>query len=120
MCGTQEKVIVFTNSEAVVGKLNRCLVHGVDIAEIANQSPYTSLYELNNKVLACKALILTNLNVWHKRLAHPNVKVLNSLCETSHDVPCMKGKLNIGHPCIMGKATEKLFDSMFEPENYCE
>ena len=56
--------------------------------------------------------------LWHKRLVHVNKIDLKIMHKHSKDVPMIRGKLKVCHPCRLGKAKKKSFASQFEPATY--
>ena len=87
---------MFTKLEAVILNMDRFSVKEDKIDAIIKRNPKSQLYEIEPTSLskAKHGKVPSNINIWHKRLAHRNVKVLKSLCENTEDVPRLKGKLN--------------------------
>lgn len=119
ICDTGQ-IVVFAKSRALFISHVHFSISVADIAKAATMSPETQLYEINknSSLKANEAKITSTINVWHKGLAHTNVKNLQSLCEHTTHVPRFKGKLESCHPRITSKAKRKLFGSSFEPTEH--
>lgn len=119
ICDT-DSIVVFIKTEAVIINQSQFSVDEKFIDAVARRNLISRLYEINNpsSFKANYVKIPSDINVWHQRLIHTNVKVLQSLCEHTADVPRLKGKLQSCPSCVMGKAKRKAFDSHFEPAEY--
>ena len=85
---------MLTKSEAVILNMDRFSVNEDKIDAIIKRNPKSQLYKIEptSELKAKHSKVPSNINIWHKCLAHTNVKVLKSLCEHTENVPRLKGK----------------------------
>lgn len=77
------------------------------------------LYEFSSTHRAKGAKSITgNINLWHNKLVHVNSTTLKFLHEHAKDFPNLPGELKCCHPCSLGNATKKSFDSHVKPATY--
>lgn len=74
------KTVIFTPKEAVIADMSRFTIDLDKIIQVIERNKHSGLYELSPKSSLRKYLtssLPTNINLWHHRLAHANVKALN-------------------------------------------
>lgn len=116
----QNRAILFTASGAVVLKCKKIDINPSLIESEAVRDD-DGLYSFSEKSMmhtATKAKVSTDINVWHNRLNHVNVRVLKGLHKHADFFPELNGSLPPCEPCLLGKATRKPFDSKFEQTKY--
>ena len=121
----QSKLIIFTDKEAIIMKKKVFEIDPDDIELVVNRNSDTGLYELedrdiqsrssSHKALGAKE---DELQLWHNRLVHANVSILRSLSQHVKEFPILHGNIPPCHPCLLGRATKKSFDSKFEDASY--
>lgn len=118
-----DKIVVFSKNEAVILDKSSFSVDKNDVVVIVPRDKNTALYEFTNnpQPKAYSTRVSNDLNLWHRRLVHTNVKVLKILQEHTKDIPILKGKISLYHQCQLEKAKRKTFDSALKSAKYpCE
>ena len=117
-----KKIVVFTEHEAVVLSIPGFEVDESHVDIVAKRNMESGLYEIERPVepsISKAAYNISNrMSLWHNRLAHANVKVLQKLSNHVKDVKPIKGNLQPCTPCKLGKAKKKSFSSHFEATSY--
>lgn len=82
---------------------------------VVKRTPETGLYCFQQNYLKGLKMGTSNyLTLWHHRLIHANARVLKTINEHSREMPVLRGKLEVCHPCRLGKAHKKTFDYHFD------
>ncbi len=123
VCDTK-RLVVFTSKEAVVLELDNFSVDREKIVAIAKRNATSGLYEFESSTMmhstrSASPQVKTvakreDITKWHRRLVHANVRTLKSMHKFATGMPKMKGNLKSCHPCHLGKAKRKTFDSHFK------
>lgn len=113
------QIIVFTAKEAVILKVTQFTVPEKDVVCVVPRDDKTGLYafEKNHQALNATKPV-GDLSLWHNRLVHINQETLKKLYKHAVDFPKLTGNLSPCHPCSLGKATKKSFNSNFKPAMY--
>ncbi len=125
----QGKVVLFMDKKGVVLNLDGFTVDESNVLTVLNRQKDTGLYAFDHHINDCNDTMMQHtgmraqkvpneINLWHNRLIHTNIKVLKKLKEHSKKFPLLKGNLQACHPCELGKATNEPFDSHFEIAEY--
>lgn len=122
---------MFTTNEAVVLNFSKFSVREKDILSIAPRNKSNSLYKfLPKEKTKCYGTVGTvrpentvnsdeqerkrvknePISLWHKRLIHINVKLLEKLHLYARNIPMMSVKRNSFHPCYFEKANKNNFE----------
>lgn len=107
--------VIFTKQKAIVLVTESFSILKEDVKAVFNRNRSNGLYESNQTIHhSLRTRVETRLDVWHNRLAHTSVKMLKNLHKHVHEFPNLHGNMQKCHPCALGKATKKSFDSHFE------
>lgn len=114
LCDT-DSTVVFTKQEAIIWNITKLTVNTENVVKVVPRNRATGLYDFtasnttNDQALSAKPF--TDINVWHQKLTHKNVKLLKSLQENAINFGKLFGNLEPGHPCFLGKFMEKTVKS---------
>lgn len=115
----QDKLIVFTRHEAVTLKITKFSASNEENVAVILRIKHGGSYESSaEEIMQCDTLTAkpsNDINLWHMRLIHVNLKVLKSLQQSSVDFTTLKRNLQRCHSCLMGKRKRKPFVSNFKP-----
>eukprot|EP00171_Calliarthron_tuberculosum_P004578 IDg4578t1 len=107
--------LVSVDESAVIDVVPRDVDSGLYV--FSTHQKNTEVNTSDQKGLSTK-IMPDNIDLWHNRLIHTNSDILRSLQRHATDFPVLKGDLKVCHPCRLGKATKKSFNSKFKETEY--
>lgn len=117
----QDKIVVFTKSEAVILDTNKFAADRALIDVVVSRDKESGLYMFpNNRNVAPVANAGLDISLLHQRMIHANERVVRKSLKQARMSPANnigkpKGKLKPCHPCALGKAHKQPFKSFFSP-----
>lgn len=111
----EDKIIIFSKKAAIIMNTKEIQVDTELIQDIIPRDTHDGLYKIHNTAteghgFAGKGQSFPTM-LWHNRLVHLGYESLRKTMSTT-------GKWQTCHPCRLGKATKKSFDSKMKPVKF--
>lgn len=111
---------VFSRSKALVTSLSNFTISEIDLIVVSHFNSLSKPYEFSARRpdISYHTNVSNDINLWHRHVTHTNCKILDSLIDHCSEISHIKRNLSTCHPCEIGKADHKSFETSFSQANH--